>query len=60
MKYVVTNSSVTIYLDGQIIICDKSHENFKEIQRAARQKNHREILHFVNGKLAQTAKSLLK
>lgn len=61
MKYIATDNSINVCIDGRMLICDKSYRYFNDIKKALENDAQpTRILHLFRKEYSEIAKRLLK
>jgi len=61
MKYIITDNSINVCIDGRMFTCNKSYEYFNDIKKALeRNASSTRVIHLFRKKYSDIAKRLLK
>lgn len=61
MKYIITDNSINVCIEGRMLICNKSYEYFNEIKKALESNaSPTKVIHLFRKKYTDIAKRSLK
>lgn len=61
MKYIITDNSINVCIDGRMLICDKSYRYFNDIKNALENEaSPGRVIHLFRKEYSEMAKRLLQ